>query len=227
MPHTHPSEPSAGDIRAAARDLQRQITEELLIEYAEGRLDDDPAARARAEEILAADPEARAFVEDYRLGLTLWPEETAAAGQPAPAIRPGLTLLPSMQPAAEEKKRPDSFTRPFAALGANPALALAAQEVSLPERLVLQPPDMPGFTLTARGSVRRPGEATVLTVCRPVAAGESAPPALRAQWPGAEEVEPRPFREFFGEWIAEMEIPLPWPQAVGLLGSGVLELRTA
>lgn len=74
-----PPSPSDSEIRSALRALCGRLTENTVMELAEGRLDDNPGLKAEAEELLRTDPSAHAFYEEYRKGLAVWSDEESRA----------------------------------------------------------------------------------------------------------------------------------------------------
>jgi hypothetical protein len=104
--------------------------------------------------------------------------------------------------------------------------ALAAGESHLPEQIDVSRL-LPGFTVLARGSVRRPGEATVFTFSCPVKRESQPPPDVVVSWPPDGSSRPCVFRENFGLWMAEIEIELRYRDAVSLHGEGKIAITSA
>jgi len=96
--------------------------------------------------------------------------------------------------------------------------ALAAGESNQPKQIDVSHL-LPGFTGFACESVRKPGEATVLTFSCPVQEGSRPPSGIVVSWLDRPE-RTGFFHEAFGQWMAEIEIDLPWKDAVTLLGEG-------
>lgn len=130
----------------------------------------------------------------------------------------------SVEHMQEEDKR-DSVDRQavtpsvFAPVEFDPDYAMAAGKSHLPEQIDVSHL-LPEFTALARGSVRRPGEATVFTFSCTVKRGSHPPPDVVVSWPPDGTSRPCVFRENFGRWMAEIEIELRWRDAVSLLDEG-------
>ncbi len=133
-----------------------------------------------------------------------------------PLMATALEVLTESAIIPGEDHQPETSPHVFASLEFDPELALAAGESNLPEEIKISHL-LPGFTGFACESVRQPGEATEMTFSCPADRSSHPPSTVVVSWPTGSS-SPSSFRESFGGWMVEIEIEVPWKEAVSLLG---------